>query len=158
MADEKEVERVAQIACDRYQDEIGVDTMRWKGINETMRGYWRAIARAVLAAIPSYAQGWDDAKRRAVENVERVNMFAIGKRSAQQIAVDAIRAIGPQQEGTHESRWLAFGWVVRWSDESRDYLVCRDLPSGDHESDSWHHAPTVQAVDAWIAARKENSR
>jgi hypothetical protein len=55
--EEKAVERVAEIACDRYQDEIGVDTMRWKGINDTMRGYWRAIARAVLSAVPSYADG-----------------------------------------------------------------------------------------------------
>jgi hypothetical protein len=113
--------------------------------------YGGSIARAVLSAVPSYAQGWDDAKRRAVENVERVNMFAIGKRSAQQIAVDAIRAIEPEK-GTHEERWAAAGWPFKWSDDHRAYIVERDwyIP---FDRMGVLALPTVQAVDAWIAAR-----
>jgi hypothetical protein len=112
-------------------------------------------ALAPVAAIPSYAQGWDDAKRRAVEAVEHVNMFAIGKRSARQIAVDAIRAIEPEM-GTHEARWAALGYFVEWSDLHRAYRIgSLPTPGGEGTFMLYATEPTVQAVDAWIAAREK---
>jgi hypothetical protein len=212
--EEKAVERVAEIACDRYQDEIGVDTMRWKGINETMRGYWRAIARAVLSAT-SYSRGYADAVRDAVEATRGVWSVTAPEdqpEDAVEKAEDAIRSLakeeqethdpdaqpryseiqlqlamesqctcggmGPEDPGvcsacmvwhdlhghcngngeakraseTHEERWAAAGWHVEWSDEARCYLVCRRQSMWSDERTEVSNAPTVQAVDAWIAA------
>jgi hypothetical protein len=135
MADEKEVERVAEVIVNATRDDYGAPL-----VSSTAA---RHAARAVLSAIPSYAQGWDDAKRRAVEAVRRqVLLYGVVK---DDVVCAAIRAIEPEK-GTHEERWAAAGWPFKWSDDVRAY-VC---PVGDITG--LPSLPTVQAVDAWIAA------
>jgi NTP pyrophosphatase (non-canonical NTP hydrolase) len=99
-------------------------------------------------AVPSYSQGWDDAKRRAVEAVERLRgrNSGDGERMTHAEILAAIRAIEPGK-GTHEERWAAAGFPFEWSDEIREYQLL--TPDRKMMLDS---CPTVQAVDAWIAA------
>jgi hypothetical protein len=150
MADEKEVERVAVVISASIRAEGGGYL-----VDSTMA---RAIARAVLSAIPSYAQGWDDAKRRAVEEVETFSDNPLTDNGPYFLAVDvlaAIRAIEPEK-GTHEERWAAAGWPFKWDDDLREYHA-RTGEATDGAvlwggpDFGWHVIlPTVQAVDAWI--------
>jgi hypothetical protein len=59
----------------------------------------------------------------------------------------AILAIEPPGEETHEARWLALGYEVHWDDDDRCYHIVHGPVVV--------MAPTVQAVDAWIAAQKK---
>ena len=47
---EEEVERMARVMCNAYQDEWGVNAMRWDNLNKNAHGRWLSVARAVLAS------------------------------------------------------------------------------------------------------------
>ena len=144
MADEKEVERVAVVISASIRAEGGGYL-----VDSTMALF---IARAVLSAIPSYAQGWDDAKRRAVEAVEKAKDTWHDEGREFAAALAAIRAIEPEAKGTHEERWAKAGWPFKWDDDRRAYAIGRDwYVTGD--AMGVLALPTIQAVDAWIAAK-----
>jgi hypothetical protein len=96
MPDEKEVDRVAVVIVNATRDDYGAPL-----VSSTAA---RHAARAVLSAIPSYSQGWDDAKRRAVEAVENApcgKYIAAHQRRyewvGREVAIAAIRAIEPEK-------------------------------------------------------------
>jgi hypothetical protein len=152
--DEKEVERLVKVGINgaraAFPDHTAHDSQVAAGV------------RAVLSAVPSYAQGFEDAKRRAVEKVEALppKFLAIPPSEHRLAYMDeviaAIRAIEPQQEGTHEERWAKAGWPFKWSEEHRAYHLRTDKDNDCNAiwCDGWHEIvlPTVQAVDAYIEA------
>jgi hypothetical protein len=138
MPSDHEVERVAAIIIAAMLDDYGAPL-----VSSVMA---RHAARAVLSAIPSYAQGWKEAVEEACAKVEELWWSLRDSRGFDHLTVqEAIRAI-EQEKGTHEERWAAAGWPFAWDDDVRAY-VC---PVG--EITGLPSLPTVQAVDAWIAA------
>ncbi len=98
----------------------------------------------------TYQRGFEDAKRMAVEKVERIlrerHAFY---RQDQWPEIAAIRSIAPPgQEETHEERWAKAGWPFKWEEGHRAYV---------DRADGFVLAvlPTVQAVDAFIAQKRD---
>jgi hypothetical protein len=111
-----------------------------------------------------YQRGFEDAKRRAVEKVEKAKeekhftAYGLEEGMWARDAIAAIRAIEPPGEETHEERWLALGYRVEWSErEPRSYEV-RRVGCCPRDNDCLARLPTVHAVDAWIAAHKRETR
>ncbi|MCK9358070.1 MAG: hypothetical protein M0R22_13145 [Dehalococcoidia bacterium] len=102
-----------------------------------------------------YQRGFEDGKLMAVEAIGRA---ALSLGHVDVGIMDAIRAIEPPGEETHEERWAAAGWPFKWSDDVRGYHVLTGKATDGAvmwcgPDAGWHTVlPTVQAVDAWIAA------
>jgi hypothetical protein len=154
MAEEKEVARLVDVMRTFHADNGGF------AFNMPHTPNWDDLVRAVLSAVPSYAQGFADAKRRAVDHAARAIHECLDARSPMAESVVyrqdvlehvtiTLRAIEPEK-GTHEARWAAAGWPFAWDDDVRAY-VC---PVG--EITGLPSLPTVQAVDAWIADHEKD--
>jgi hypothetical protein len=155
MEDEKEVERLARVMF----DSLGDGGSAFDDQSRLARDVYYRMARAVLAST-SYSRGYADAVRDAVEAVEdcdAIDQTALGNPLIRQgDAVDAIRSLAKEEHETHEARWAALGYFVEWSDLHRAYRIgSLPTPGGEGTFMLYATEPTVQAVDAWIAAREK---
>ncbi len=128
-----------------------------------MRGLRLRERRDGTECVPvtPYQRGFEDARRMAVEKVRSLGACAPGCYAVSDVLA-AILAIEPPGEETHEERWRAQGYDVKWNDLHRKYEVkwveeTTALSSVDRSYCS-KLLPTVQAVDEWIAERGKETK